>query len=194
MSYGEAAMLDPLCIAIAAIDRAGVRMGESLLVSGTTTIAMLVIMLAKATGIGPIVVLDTRPGRLDKAKALGADHTFWLDPKWTEDTLAQAIIGELGHEGADSSIECTGVASALRVDITATKQGGVCCRIGGGEPDQIVPISAFALRDITLRGVHRLGAMSSNDASSFYVYSYCHSGIITLTHARSNSFQAGELT
>ncbi|KAI8143568.1 chaperonin 10-like protein [Fennellomyces sp. T-0311] len=155
MSFSEAAMLDPLCIAIAAIDRAGVRMGESLLVAGTTPVAMLVIMLAKATGIGPITVLDTHPGRLNKAKTLGADHTFWLDPKWTEDTLAQAICGELNEEGADSAIECTGIASALRVAIMATRLGGVCCRVGAGDPDQVVPISAFALRDITLRGVHR---------------------------------------
>ncbi|KAI9490441.1 chaperonin 10-like protein [Zychaea mexicana] len=155
VSFSEAALLDPLCIAIAAIDRSGVRMGESLLVTGTSPIALLVLLVAKATSIGPVVLLDTHAGRLDLAKSFGADAAFSLDPKWSEDTLAQAICAELGSEGADSSIECTGTAPTLRVAIKATRQGGICCRTGPGEPDQVVPISAFALRDITLRGVHR---------------------------------------
>ncbi|KAI7852277.1 chaperonin 10-like protein [Circinella umbellata] len=160
MSYNEAALLDSLCIAIAAVDRSGVRMGQSLLITGTNPIALLVLMVAKATSIGPIVVLDTHAERLEWVRSMGADATFWLDPKWSEDMVAQAICGEFvdgsnSFEGADSSIECTGSAPALRVAIKATQQGGICCRTGTGDPDQVVPISTFALRDITLRGIHR---------------------------------------
>ncbi|KAI9278914.1 chaperonin 10-like protein [Phascolomyces articulosus] len=160
ISYSEAALLDPLCIAIAAIDRSGVRISESLLVTGTSPIALLVLMVAKATGIGPVIVLDTHPGRLTLAESLGADSTYYLDPKWSEETVAQAICGEFingnGEEGAQSSIECTGTAPALRIAIMVTRQGGVCCRTEpGGDADQVVPISTFALRDITLRGVHK---------------------------------------
>lgn len=154
ITFQEAAMLDPLSVAIAGIDRAGIGFGESLLITGCNLFGLLTLMVAKATGISPVVVAGAPGESLDMATQLGADYTQILDPKWSEQEIVQKITANVDG-GTHCAIDCSGQELALRVAIMTTRLGGTCCRVGIGQADQTVPVSAFALRDVTLRGVHR---------------------------------------
>ena len=154
ITFQEAAMLDPLSVAIAGIDRAGIGFGESLLITGCNLLGLLTLMVAKATGISPVIVAGAPDEPLDMALHLGADYVQTLDPKWNEHEIVQKINADVDG-GTHCAIDCSGKELALRVAIMTTKLGGTCCRVGIGQADQTVPVSAFALRDVTLRGVHR---------------------------------------
>lgn len=58
---------------------------------------------------------DLDEGRLNKAKELGADYIFKVDPAKDSRDLAKEVVDSLGL--ADQTIECTGAESSLHAAI-----------------------------------------------------------------------------
>ncbi len=70
-----AAMVEPVAVAVRALERAGLRAGERVLVLGAGNIGLLVIQVARAMCAGRIVVTDVAPARLRAARQLGFEET-----------------------------------------------------------------------------------------------------------------------
>ncbi|KAI7897915.1 chaperonin 10-like protein [Cokeromyces recurvatus] len=159
ISYGEGALLEPLSVAIAALDRVGVKFGKSLLITGSGPIGLLVLAVAKATGVYPIAITDVQQHRLDYAKKMGATFTYKVNPTKPElETVKEvrALFSPAGEEeGAEYSLECTGVESSFRTAIMATRDAGTCCLVGVGKNDQTIPVNNFAMREVDIRGLFR---------------------------------------
>jgi L-iditol 2-dehydrogenase len=71
----EAPLLEPLGIALHAVDLGGVRPGMSAGVYGCGPLGLLIIQVLREVGCGPISATDMLPHRLDAARALGATDT-----------------------------------------------------------------------------------------------------------------------
>ncbi|KAL0078672.1 chaperonin 10-like protein [Phycomyces blakesleeanus] len=155
VTYEQGALLEPLSVAISAIERVGVKFGRSLLITGAGPIGLIVLAVAKATGISPIMITDVQPSRLEYAKKMGADFVYQVDPKRKDVEIAREIRDIFGGEGAEYSLECTGVESSFRTAIMATKDAGVCCLVGVGKNDQLLPVNNFAMREVDIRGLFR---------------------------------------
>lgn len=143
---------------MAAIERSGVGVGQSLLVSGSNTVGLFVCAVAKAVGVGPIIMTDMEASALGRASQMGADLTYLA--RGTPEDCADAMCAKAKlADGVDAAIECsTGATTDLlmRVSILAVREGGVCCRLGcGSRSDQVIPVRMLSLRDVTLRGVQR---------------------------------------
>ncbi|KAI8988028.1 chaperonin 10-like protein [Mycotypha africana] len=121
ISYGEGALLEPLSVAIAAIDRVGVKFGKSLLITGSGPIGLVVIAVAKAAGVYPIGITDVN-----------------------ESEHCNEVRALFGGEGVEYSLEYTGIESSFRTAIMATRDAGTCCLVGMGKNDQIIPVNNFA--------------------------------------------------
>lgn len=78
-----AALVEPLAVALHAVNRSRVMAGESVLVLGAGAIGLGIVACLKARGISQIAVADLSSRRLDIAVGLGANPT--LDP--TRDNL-----------------------------------------------------------------------------------------------------------
>ncbi|KAI9314517.1 chaperonin 10-like protein [Dichotomocladium elegans] len=152
VSYEQGALLEPLSVAISAIERVGVTFGRSLLITGAGPIGLLVLAVAKATGVSPIIITDVQPSRLEYAKKMGADFVYQVDPKKSDVEVAKEIRAlTKNNEGCEYTLECTGIESSFRAAIMATRDAGVCCLVGVGKNDQSLPVNNFAMREVDIK-------------------------------------------
>lgn len=111
----------------AAINTAGVRCGESIVVYGCGGVGLSAIMGAKLAGAGVIIGVSRSQIKLDMARELGADHV--INPKEGEDPVAK--VKELtGGAGADYSIEAAGATTAMEQAFASIHNGGKCVIAG----------------------------------------------------------------
>ncbi|ORY94740.1 chaperonin 10-like protein [Syncephalastrum racemosum] len=169
VTFSEAALLEPLAMAMAAIERSGVGVGQSLLISGSNAVGLLVCAVAKAVGVGPIIVTDMEAGAFGRASQMGADLTYLAHGEAEDCADAMCVKAKL-LEGVDAAIECSAEIATdllMRISLLAVREGGVCCRLGcGSRVDQVIPVRILALRDITLRGVQRFPVSRIQEAFS----------------------------
>lgn len=70
MSFEEGALLEPLSVALAGIERAGLRLGDSLVICGAGPIGLVSLLAAHAAGAAPIVITDLDEARLEMARSV----------------------------------------------------------------------------------------------------------------------------
>jgi len=131
-----AAMLEPATVALHAVRRTPMRLGDACVVLGAGPIGLLTQQCAQAAGAGAIVVVEPHPVRRAKAKQLGA--TAVIDPK-TEDVAARVKVA-LGPFGADVVFECAGIPQTIDQAASLAKRGGVVSLVGlANVPATITP-------------------------------------------------------
>lgn len=143
-----AAIMDPLGNAMHTVMAAGVS-GRSVLVTGAGVIGLMAIAIARAAGAGTIIATDVDEGRLERARAMGADATFLAsDPEWPARVRALTA-----REGAQVLLEMSGAPSAIRGGFTALRNGGVAALLG--LPSR--PVELDLPNDIIFKGATVLG-------------------------------------
>ena len=179
MSLEQGALLEPLSVAMHALDRATLsdERQESVLILGAGAVGALVgAALRLKFPRTNVVIADVDQSRVEFAVTNHFANAGFVVPmkrgKDTEEQLAiaqeladlsrQTLAKSFEHsagfdksDGFDAVFECTGVQSCLQSAIYATKSGGRVMLIGMGTPIQTLPISAAALREVDLRGVFR---------------------------------------
>ncbi|KAK3739024.1 hypothetical protein QZH41_010483, partial [Actinostola sp. cb2023] len=167
ISFEEAALLEPLSVVVHACRRAGVAMGNNVLVCGAGPIGLLTLLTAKACGATIVTITDLDEGRLAKAKELGADYTIKVESRDGKE-VAKKVMEAMGP--ADKTIECTGVESSIHTGIyfstgypllvlinyflfEATKSGGIMALVGLEENEIKIPIVEAIVHEVDLRGV-----------------------------------------
>lgn len=149
VSDEEGAMVEPLSVALHAVNRAGPLMGKRVLVTGCGPIGALAVVAARRAGAREIVATDVGDFALRKALQVGADSVINVaeDPQ----TL-KAYGADKGH--FDVLFECSGNEMALRGAIDAMRPRGIIVQVGlGGE--MTLPINAIAAKELELRGTFR---------------------------------------
>ena len=121
MTYEEGALLEPLSVALAGIDRSGLRMGDSLVICGAGPIGIVTLLAANAAGAAPIVITDLDENRLKVAKSLiPRVRTVQVRRDQDAHAVATSIKEALGQE-AKLVIECTGIESSIHAGIYVSK-------------------------------------------------------------------------
>jgi threonine dehydrogenase-like Zn-dependent dehydrogenase len=129
MSLQEAAMAEPLAVALHATRRAGSLIGKRVLVSGAGPIGTLVAVAARRGGAAEIVVTDIADGVLAFASKVGADRVINV----ARDTDALKSFAA-DKDTFDAHFEASGAEAALRAGIDAVRPRGVIVQLGlGGE-------------------------------------------------------------
>jgi L-idonate 5-dehydrogenase len=149
LSLQEAAMAEPLAVALHATRRAGSLMGRRVLVSGCGPIGALTIVAARRAGAAEIVATDIADGTLGFASRLGADRV--INVASTPEALA--VYGaDKGY--FDALFEASGAAAALRAGLDVVRPRGVIMQLGLGG-DMTIPINLVTFKEIDLRGTFR---------------------------------------
>src|SRR5690606_17370523 len=68
MTFEQGAIVEPAAVAAYAIQQSGMKMGDTILVTGAGPIGLLTVQVAVATGASQIFVSDLSENRLKKAK------------------------------------------------------------------------------------------------------------------------------
>ncbi len=149
LSAGEAAMAEPLSVALHATRRAGDLLGKRVLIAGSGPIGALCILAARRAGVREIVVTDLSDNALAHAARAGADRTLNV----AEDPAA--LEGYAADKGYfDVLYECTGSAQALAAGMAALRPRGIIMQLGLGG-DMQVPMMMLTAKELDLRGSFR---------------------------------------
>ncbi|HLW40541.1 MAG TPA: 2,3-butanediol dehydrogenase [Brumimicrobium sp.] len=119
MTFEQGAIVEPAAVAAYAIQRSGMKMGDSILISGAGPIGLLTAQVALASGASQIFITDLSENRLKKAKEIGATHTF--DAR---DKDIPKKIREITGNGVDVFIDAAGVQASFDTGIDSLRNGG----------------------------------------------------------------------
>ena len=156
MSFENGALLEPLSVALAGVERAGVRLGDPLLICGAGPIGLITLLCASAAGAEPIVITDIDEGRLAFAKELVPRvRTYKVERGVSEEEAGQHIVELAGGVQPSIALECTGVQSSVNAAIYSVKFGGKVFVIGVGKPDMQVPFMRLSTQEIDLQFQYR---------------------------------------
>ncbi|MGF6610136.1 (R,R)-butanediol dehydrogenase/meso-butanediol dehydrogenase/diacetyl reductase [Paraburkholderia sp. WSM4175] len=129
VSLEQAAVTEPAAVALHALRRGELRLGETCAVFGLGPIGLLLIMLAKLQGATTIVAIDVSPERLAAAARFGATHTF--DTRTLDGpALRAAIRAATGGLGVDASFEAAGLPATFEAAMQALRKGGRLVMVG----------------------------------------------------------------
>lgn len=150
MSYEAGALVEPLAVAVHAVRRADIRLGEKVLVLGAGAIGLLVAALCRRMGAAEVIVSDYAPFRLDMAKTLGATRV--VNPGAGED-LEAAVREATGGQGADKVLECVGREETFVQAMTLLRKKGLATVVGIFEQTQItIPVMRLVNNEIRIQG------------------------------------------
>ncbi len=120
--------------------------GQDVVVVGPGPVGLTTVQVLKALGAAQVILVGTRPSRLELGRRLGADHVINArdaDP-------ARAIAELTGGQGADLTIECSGAAEAPQLCAETTKRGGKIIVVAFYAGPVTVDLSAVVRKDITI--------------------------------------------
>jgi L-iditol 2-dehydrogenase len=131
----EEALAEPLACAANAVELADVRLGDDVVIIGAGFMGNLVQELVQLRGVRHLVVADTRPDALERARKLGATRTVDV----TQESLPDVVSGLTGGVGADITFEVTGTQAPLAVVGDVTRMSGKIAIVGyhQGAPREI---------------------------------------------------------
>lgn len=148
MPFEHAAFIEPVSVAVHAVDRLAIQPGERAVVVGSGTIGLLVIQALRVAGCRQVIAVDIDAGRLELAKKVGATET--IDSKQTD--AVSSVIELTAGEGADIAVEVVGNAAALATAIASVRRGGRISLVGNLAPEVPFPLQAVVTRELTLYG------------------------------------------
>jgi L-iditol 2-dehydrogenase len=153
LTFEDGAMLEPLGVAIHAVDLAHLKTGMTVGVFGCGPIGLLIIQLAKLSGVANIVATDVLPHRVEAAKAFGADQAFWVG----DNSRLGEIMAATRERGVDVAFEVAGVQDAVDMSVAAVIPGGKVILAGIPDTDQTSFSASIARRKgLTIKMVRRM--------------------------------------
>ena len=147
-SLDEAAMIEPVSVAVHALSRAGDVAGKKVLVLGAGTIGNLVGQVAQASGAQQVMITDISEYKLEKARACGLEHA--VNPQ--QEDLGQAILDVFGPDKADLILECVGVQDTITQAVANARKGSTIMVVGVFGKKPLVDLGLVQDRELSLVG------------------------------------------
>ncbi len=145
ISFEEGALVEPLSVAVRAVNRAKVKINDSVVIIGAGPIGLLSLLLIKHMG-ATAVVIDVIEDRLKIARDLGADLT--VNAK-TENVTER--IHTFFRDGVNSVIEASGASNVLEEALDLVKPAGKIVIAGLGGRSHITQ-SKIVRKEIEIAG------------------------------------------
>lgn len=148
VTLDQAAMIEPVSVAVHALARAGNIEGLKVIVLGAGTIGNLVGQVAKASGAAAVMITDVSEYKLEKARQSGLSLTV----NTGKVELADAILENFGPDKADLILECVGVQPTINQAVSNARKGSSIVVVGvfGKKPE--VDLGLVQDRELSLIG------------------------------------------
>ncbi len=148
VSFEYAAMVEPVAVALHAVNLTDISVNDTALVGGTGMIALFVIQLLKLAGCGKIITFDLEQDRLDLALKLGATHILRADLVNVADEVKKITNGR----GADIGFEVVGITPVIKTVIESVRKGAQVTLVGNISAEVSLPLQMVVTRQLKLQG------------------------------------------
>src|SRR5215216_269588 len=122
----DLALAEPLACAVNAVELADLSLADDVVIIGAGFMGNLVQKLVQLQGPRHLIVADTRPDALARAKRMGATRV--VDVR--TESLAEVVKEMTGGQGADASFEATGAQRPLTLLGDVTRMSGKVVIVG----------------------------------------------------------------
>lgn len=152
ISDAGAALLEPLGVALHAVNLAHVRLGDTVAVQGCGPIGLLIQRLLRLSGAGAVYAFDCFPWRAEKAKQWGATDAWTL-----EDDPVGRIQQLTGGRGVDIAIEAAWADHSVAQAVEMARLGGRVLLAGIPSADEVrFKHSTARRKGLTIKLVRRM--------------------------------------
>jgi L-iditol 2-dehydrogenase len=141
MDFETAALLEPLGVAIHAIDLAKLRIGRSVAILGAGPIGLLILQLARLSGADPVFLTDSLPWRLALGKGWGA-----IPIQIERENAIERVLRETKGRGVDVAIEAAWGDESIADAAEMTRLGGRLVLVGIPSEDRLTMKHSTARR------------------------------------------------
>ena len=148
VSFEEAALTEPISVAMHAFHITNMQPGERASVVGTGLIGLLLIQIIRAYSPHLILAFDTDPDRRAAALQSGADIA--LDP--ADPLSTSMVLKATDGRGVDRAFEAVGASASIATAISVARKGGSVTLIGNISPKVEIPLQSVVTREISLLG------------------------------------------
>ncbi len=126
VSGWEAAMIEPISVALHAMFRSGMKPGSDIAVIGAGTIGKLIIQSARAMGAREIFVFDNVQSQLDDVAGKPADHCY----NTAEEGFFEAYLKDTQGYGCPYVMEAVGIQPTVSLALKAAATNGNVVLVG----------------------------------------------------------------
>lgn len=141
VTYEEAAVTEPLACVLHGVEKARVKLGDTVAIIGAGPIGLLHLLTVRRMGAAKVIISDTVDERLHLAEILGADDI--INAK-QEDTVEKTKKLTGGY-GADVVIEAIGLPATWEQALKMVRKGGTVLEFGGCPPGTEIKVSTEQL-------------------------------------------------
>ena len=156
VSEEQAALIEPLAVAVHSVRSAALRAGESATVIGAGTVGLLIAILAAKTG-AKVTVLEINPYRLEIARQF---QLRALNPR--EQDIERSLLNFKQGPGMNVVFEASGSTDGARMMTSLAAVRGRAILVGIHNGETLVNLYQIFSRELSLQGVR---AYSSDDFS-----------------------------
>ncbi len=128
ISFGEAAMVEPLACVLRGLHEAGVEIGDTVAVIGGGPIGLMFVHVAQAVGCNVIAVVK-REAQIEAARRMGAHDVVHIGS--VKDPIEAVRALSPGNRGADVVVEAVGRPEAWAWATEMVRKGGTVNFFGG---------------------------------------------------------------
>lgn len=150
MSFGAAALAEPLAIAVHSLGLASIRPGETVAVIGAGPIGLLTIAALRAANAGRVWAIEPLAHRREMARGIGADAA--LEPA----EALEEILKQTGQRGVDCAIDCAAAEHSTDQAVQLARNAGRVA-LTGIHSTAFVSMEGSAMRrkELTIFNVRR---------------------------------------
>ena len=149
VTFEQAVLVEALSIAVHAVERAKISLGDSVAVVGAGMIGLLVIQALRIAGAGKIIAVDVDEGRLELAKRLGAT----IDGEGPIRMERRRRYASSATEGAPiAPSRWSGSRPPWTSRLMRFRKGGKLILVGNLAPSIAFPLQSIVTREITIYG------------------------------------------
>ncbi len=130
---------------IFSLRKAGLRMGDTVVIQGAGGLGVNATAVARDMGAGRIIVIDGVPERLKLARACGADDVIDLSEAPSPMDRTSKVMAMTGGRGADIVVEVVGLPAVIPEGINMVRSGGTYLEVGCISMGQTVAIDPSLL-------------------------------------------------
>lgn len=147
VSYEVSTFLPLASVALHAIRRIDLKLGETLAIIGGGIIGLISIQLAKIAGAKKVIVLDLVDERLELARQFGANLTINPD----KDDAIERLFDATNNQGAPAILEATGNTYVIPMALKLAALGGRIVCVGVMEEKAPIALhKEFIQRELSL--------------------------------------------
>ena len=143
------ALVEPLACAVRATHKAGIELGDSVVVIGAGLIGLMSAYVARLRGARRILLVESNPARLQHGSVWGADHLILAhqDPAVVVDKVRGIVA-----RGADRVIDAVGYSSTRSAAMVMVRRGGRIVFLGLHENETVLNGNGIVRDEVEVAG------------------------------------------